>query len=418
MSKRNNLDSNLNPKSIEDTINDLINSSTIKRIVKQFKFLFSWFEKNKRDLPWRKSISKKSSKRNPYCVWISEIMLQQTRVNVVIDYYTRWMKKYPNIKSLAKAKQEEILLLWQGLGYYSRAKNILATAKDISKNHNGVFPKKHSEIIKLKGIGEYTAGAICSIAYEQPQALVDGNVERVIARFLCIELEVKKIRKQKLIWKILAEVITKVSPQIFNEALMELGATVCIPKNPKCEQCPLQKNCLAFQKNQQKQIPYKENQQKIINVFSSCFLIISSSEQLSQEPFILLEKRTVNNRLNQFWQIPTIEHHQEKLNFEDLKEIFDEKYLDEIKNQKIKKKDSDDFFVVKKIDIKKFKKQIIHFYTKYKIYLNSYSTKIWIKKINKNELLENEKFIFIPLKDIHQIPITTATKKILNGISL
>lgn len=413
MSKKN----NLNSKSIDDIINNLTNSATTNLIIKQFNSLFVWFEKNKRDLPWRKPISKKSSKRNPYCVWISEIMLQQTRVSVVIDYYFRWMKKYPNIKSLAKAKEEEVLLMWQGLGYYSRAKNILATAKDIFKDYNGIFPKKYSEIIKLKGIGEYTAGAICSIAYEQPQVLVDGNVERVIARLLCIKLEVKEIRKQKLIWKILEEVITKVPPQIFNEALMELGATVCIPKNPKCEQCPLQKNCLACQKNQQKQIPYKESQQKIMNVFSSCFLIIDSLKQLSQHPSILLEKRTTDNRLNQFWQIPTIEHHVEELNFEDLKEIFFEKYLEEMQNQKIRQKDSNDYFVIKKIDIEKFKKQIIHFYTKYKIYLNSYSTKIDIKKISKNKLLKSKKFIFVPLKDIDKIPITTATKKILNGIN-
>lgn len=404
-------------------------------LLQNSKTLFSWFLENQRSLPWRTG-----EKRSPYHVWISEIMLQQTKVSVVVDYYLRWMKKYPTIKKLAAATEQEILLLWQGLGYYNRAKNILKTAKIIQRDYGGNFPKKYSQIISLQGIGEYTTGAICSIAYHQAKVLVDGNVERVICRFLGLTTEVKIIRSKKIIWKLLEEVIEKVPPQIFNESLMELGAVICLPKKPKCCDCPLTKNCCSRQQKNQDKIPYKKIKQKLIKVYSSCLL---TSFRSHQKEFLILEKRIATSRLKGFWQLPTIEHHDKNLhlhkNLQTLENIFYQNYFKEnndffmhnfdsqvsksFQNKKINQNfQKEDFkFHLQKIKILNLKNNHIHFYTKYKIHLNVYSVKIKLTELKLNALqkekeLLNKKLFFIPMKKVHQIPLTTISKKILEQI--
>ena len=385
-------------------------------LLKNSPLLSFWFQENKRKLPWRKQEKKNSSQRNPYSVWISEIMLQQTKVSTVIDYYHRWMKKYPTLKKLAKAKEEEILLLWQGLGYYNRAKNILESAKKICTDYKGILPKEYSKIIKLKGIGEYTAGAICSIAYNQPYVLVDGNVERVICRFLSLEQEVKTIRKEKSIWKILEKVISSVHPQIFNEGLMELGAIICIPQNPKCNDCPLKKDCISYQKKNQNQLPYKKTKQKLIEVFSSCFFIIFQNS--SNKKFIILEKRISTSRLKNFWQLPTLEHHDKELSTENLQDIFNQNYFNQKEDFLLENiENNSEKIYLKKITIKKIENKKIHFYTKYKVNLNIYSTVIHFdKKNDRRKDIKNKKLFFLDIDNVNKIPLTTISKKVIKEL--
>lgn len=201
--------------------------------------LLSWYSKHKRDLPWRKT-------RDPYCIWISEIMLQQTQVITVIDYYQRFLSKFPTIQSLAQAPLEEVLAQWSGLGYYSRARNLQKAAQIIVEKHEGKFPQNPEDILALPGIGRYTLGALASIAFEQALALVDGNVIRVYSRLFAWKGSPSETAFQKKIWALAENILTwkrLSSYGDFNQALMELGATVCTPQSPTCLLCPLQNFC-------------------------------------------------------------------------------------------------------------------------------------------------------------------------------
>lgn len=229
--------------------------------------LHSWFRKEARILPWRQPISSSSKLRDPYRVWVSEIMLQQTQVVTVIPYFEKWMQKWPTLESLAKANQEDVLAAWAGLGYYSRARNIQATAIYITSELNGEFPKARKEIEGLKGIGPYTAGAILSLAFNQDEAILDGNLIRVFSRYYTLMGDPKSSANQKTLWEF-ANLWVKTLPkdsQTTNESLMELGARVCSPKNPNCTQCPLTENCKALQEGEVEYWPRPTpKQEKII----------------------------------------------------------------------------------------------------------------------------------------------------------
>lgn len=203
--------------------------------------LVYWYEKNKRDLPWRNT-------KDPYRIWISEVILQQTRVEQGLNYYHNFIETFPNVAVLAKATENEVLKAWQGLGYYSRARNLHAAAKDIVENFEGKFPNSHADVLKLKGIGPYTAAAITSIAYNLPYAAVDGNVTRVLSRIFDIEIAINTAKGKKKINTIANQCLSIDKPGTYNQAIMELGAMVCKPRNPNCENCPLLFKCLA-QKN-------------------------------------------------------------------------------------------------------------------------------------------------------------------------
>ena len=189
----------------------------------------------KRALPWRKT-------KNPYAIWISEIMLQQTQVNTVVPYYERWMKKFPTVQSLAGASLTEVLKAWEGLGYYRRARNLHETAKTVCEKFGGKFPDSKEELLKLPGIGRYTAGAVSSIAFGNPDPVLDGNVKRVLARILALRDPVDTGRGEKKLWKTAENWVKESkSPGDFNQALMELGALVCLPEKPQCGVCPVEK---------------------------------------------------------------------------------------------------------------------------------------------------------------------------------
>src|SRR6056297_2378040 len=220
-------------------------------MLKISKTLLTWYEQNKRPLPWRET-------NNPYSIWISEIILQQTRVNQGINYYYRFIKHFPDIYALANAPVEEVLKIWQGLGYYSRARNMHCAAHQIINNFEGKFPARFQDLLKLKGVGEYTAAAIASIAFHIPEPALDGNVYRVLSRLFGIAESPQKAKGKKIFKQKAFALIQNQPPGIFNQALMEFGALQCMPKNPDCHQCVLQNYCFAFQNKLVTELPVKK----------------------------------------------------------------------------------------------------------------------------------------------------------------
>ena len=217
-----------------------------------FENLIKWNRnENKREMPWK-------GERDPYKIWISEIILQQTRVQQGLAYYNRFIKTWPNVKSLAKADEQKVYKLWEGLGYYSRCRNLMATAKYINNELGGRFPEKYENILSLKGVGDYTAAAIASFAFNLPYAVVDGNVFRVLSRFFGIEIPVDTTEGKKLFKALANELIDKKNPAEYNQAIMDFGAIVCKTLLPLCSECPLQKKCIAFQKRLVSVLPLKE----------------------------------------------------------------------------------------------------------------------------------------------------------------
>ena len=221
--------------------------------------LISWYKKNQRDLPWRKT-------KDPYKIWLSEIMLQQTQVVQGLSYYLKFTEAFPTIKDLAKAPEDKVMRLWQGLGYYSRARNLHTTAKLVATEYKGFFPKTYDEIIALKGVGDYTAAAIASIAYDLPYAVVDGNVYRVLSRLFNLATPINSTQGKKEFQLLANELLNAKHAALHNSALMEFGALVCRPQNPQCETCVLQGHCLAFKNNTVAALPVKEKTIKIKHI--------------------------------------------------------------------------------------------------------------------------------------------------------
>ena len=228
--------------------------------------IISWYRANPRELPWRGTI-------DPYKIWLSEIILQQTRVAQGLPYYYAFSETYPTVKDLALAPESEVLRLWQGLGYYSRARNLHACAKYIWHELDGVFPNTYSELLKLKGVGNYTAAAISSFAYGEVQAVVDGNVFRVLARYFGIETDIASGKAKKEFEALANLLIPHHLPGEYNQAMMDFGARQCVPKNPDCTPCPLKETCFAFQKNLVKELPVKINKTKVRDRYLHYFII-------------------------------------------------------------------------------------------------------------------------------------------------
>lgn len=252
-----------------------------------------WFDKNKRNLPWR-------THSNPYKIWLSEIILQQTRVAQGTEYYNLFCKTFPDIHSLANTTEQEVLRLWQGLGYYSRARNLHYSAQYIVNELNGEFPNNYKDLLKLKGVGEYTAAAISSIAFNEAKAAIDGNAFRVFSRYFDIEMDISLYKTKKYFIELGNKIIDKSRPGDFNQAVMELGAMVCLPKNPKCEICPLNASCAALMKNKINKLPIKSKKVKIKHRNFN-FLEISDGEHF------ILNKRTQNDVWKNLFTLPLIE---------------------------------------------------------------------------------------------------------------
>jgi A/G-specific adenine glycosylase len=212
------------------------------------RLLLKWYKENGRELPWRDT-------KEPYKIWISEIILQQTRIAQGMEYYFLFLKKFPDIKSLANAEEKEVMKAWEGLGYYSRARNLHTTAKEIVEKYGGIFPGTYQELIKLKGIGPYTAGAILSIAFNQKVPAIDGNVKRILSRLFLIKEDINSTESAKKTHEIMELLLETANPSIFNQALMDLGSLICTPRQPDCYNCPLQYKCEAFNNNKQNELP-------------------------------------------------------------------------------------------------------------------------------------------------------------------
>jgi A/G-specific adenine glycosylase len=255
--------------------------------------LGQWYAIQKRDLPWRKTSS-------PYLVWLSEVILQQTRVAQGLDYYLRFTTRYPRIEDMANAPLDDVLKLWQGLGYYTRARNMHETAKFIVNNLNGVFPDSFGSLLKLRGIGKYTAAAIASISFKEPVAVVDGNVFRVLARFYGIHEPINTTRGRTFFEKRAAGILDRANPDIHNQAMMELGALVCVPRSPRCEDCPLEKECVARSRGIISLLPLKADKKKQrIRYFNYIFLHHGALTWLS--------KRTGKDIWHSLYEFPLFE---------------------------------------------------------------------------------------------------------------
>jgi A/G-specific adenine glycosylase len=264
--------------------------------------LLKWFSQNARDLPWRKT-------SDPYAIWISEIMLQQTQVKTVIPFWQRWMRELPSIQKLATAKSDKILKLWEGLGYYTRARNLQKAAQIICEKHAGKFPENFDDILALPGIGRYTAGAICSIAFNQPKPILDGNVIRVLTRVFGIPKNPRDRKTNEQLWNLAEELVansklkiknSKSSCSHFNQSLMELGALVCTPRQPKCVECPVKKICAARRENRVEELPNLEKRSEPTKRHFIAFLVANNNKFLvRQRP-----ADVVNARL---WEFPNIE---------------------------------------------------------------------------------------------------------------
>lgn len=220
--------------------------------------LIAWYKKNKRDLPWRNT-------SDPYKIWLSEIMLQQTQVAQGTSYYLKFTNTFPTVVSLAKAPEDQVMRLWQGLGYYSRARNLHAASKQIETLHKGVFPNTHSDIKNLKGVGDYTSAAIASFAFNLPYAVVDGNVYRVLARLFDLHTPINSSQGKKEFQLLADELLNNKQPALHNNAMMEFGALCCKPQNPQCHNCPVQSNCMAFANNTVSVLPVKTKKTNIKN---------------------------------------------------------------------------------------------------------------------------------------------------------
>ena len=271
---------------------------------KEVENLLNWYDKNKREFPWRKD-------KDPYHVWISEIMLQQTRIEAVIEYYKRFLKEIPSISELSVIEEDKLLKLWEGLGYYSRARNLKKAAKKVMEEYHGVFPKEYKDIIELPGIGEYTAGAISSICFQKKEVCIDGNVMRVYARLNYSNIDVQDKKEKKKVAQEIKKILPKETGE-FNQALMELGETICIPNGmPKCSICPLEEFCKAHKKGEESLIPEKKKKKEKEEEEYTVFLI--------QYKDLFAIKKRDSGLLKNMWEFP---NKKGMLSIQEIKNVF------------------------------------------------------------------------------------------------
>jgi len=341
------------------------------------KILTVWYQQNKRDLPWR-------AKNDPYWVWVSEIILQQTRVDQGTAYFLRFIERFPTVKTLAEAPENEVLKIWQGLGYYSRARNMHVAARQIMTEFNGLFPDTIINIEKLKGIGSYTAAAIASIAFDLPYAAIDGNVYRVLSRVFGIETAIDTMTGKKEFNNLANELLDPQNPATFNEALMEFGALQCTPKNPDCNKCPFVDQCVAFSQNKIAKLPFKSKKTKVTNRFFNYLFI-------RQEKYFYLEKREEKDIWRNLYQFPLIESSRE-LTIEEL-----------VINDQFKS-----IFFDSSITIDSVSPEIIHILTHRKLH---------VRFIEITILRSDKKFPWIKIlsEDIHDYPIPKLIDNFLMG---
>lgn len=260
--------------------------------------IIDWYRRNKRELPWRGT-------KNPYFIWLSEIILQQTRVDQGMSYYLKFVSNYPTVEALANAAEQQVLNDWQGLGYYSRARNLHQAAKDMQTRHQGLFPQDYKQILELKGVGEYTAAAIASFAFDQPHAVLDGNVFRVLSRVFDIALPIDSTSGKKEFRQLAQSLLPEKDADSYNQGIMEFGALYCVPKKPDCPNCILNSQCLAFQNKTVEQRPVKIGKTKIRPRYFY-YLVISNDKEL------ILSKRIQNDIWKHLYEFPHFEFEEQQ----------------------------------------------------------------------------------------------------------
>lgn len=330
--------------------------------------LLNWYALHKRDLPWRKT-------NNPYYIWISEIMLQQTQVQTVIPYYEHFIQTFPTISSLATASLEDVYKCWEGLGYYSRAKNLQVAAKTIIEKYNGIFPNKYETILELKGIGPYTASAISSIAFNIPKGVVDGNVLRIFSRLYNDNQNIALDKTKKEYQTLCDTLISKDDPSSFNQALMDLGATICKPKHPLCENCPVQSHCQAYIHKKQLLLPVNIKKLKHTDIhyitciieYDNKYFLIKNKEGLLSDLYGLIQ-----------YNVESVYSFEEK---------FKEEYNEEI-------------------EVTEFYKEVKHVF----------SHRTWRMQVYKARFLKQPNLKLYNFQEMNLIPIATAHKKIIQNI--
>lgn len=325
------------------------------------KPLIAWYQIHKRDLIFRNT-------RNPYHIWVSEIMAQQTQIKTMLPYYFRWMEAFPTIKDLAAAEEQEVLKLWEGLGYYSRARNLHKGAKLIVEKYDGIFPTTLSDIESIPGIGDYSSRAIYSIAYNKPAIAIDGNVIRLASRYYCSSLDYTKVKNKESLKARLFELQSGCEPNQFTQALMELGALVCTPKNPQCESCPLKGSCQAYRSDTVANYPFKKVKKPIPDEYYRCFVCV-------EQDAILLSLHKEDSLMEGYYRLPQLTADQD-IPFEQAE----------------------------------FTSQLTHTYSHKHWHIDVYRCQGYLP-------IEKE-WIFYPLHKLHELPMIGAHRKILLQLGL
>ena len=353
------------------------------------KILIAWYKKNKRDLPWRKT-------QDPYKIWLSEIILQQTRIEQGMAYYFKFVNHFPDVHKLANASEHDILKLWQGLGYYSRARNLHKTALFVANDLNGHFPNKYEELLKLIGIGEYTAAAISSIAFGEPHPVVDGNVMRFLSRFYGIETPVDTNTGKKTIKNLATHLIDRQQPGEFNQAVMEFGALYCKPQNPDCGSCVFRNECKAFMGNKVEIIPVKSRQVLQRNRYFHYLFIVWANK------LVYIRKRSGQDIWRNLYDFPLIEKHQPVTQKKIVEEILNYLGNDLINNPQITISTDYRHILTHQVILARF----------YTIML--YDSEPF-QKINS---LHGNNWDAVELKNLHQYPVPRLIEKFLKKNSI
>jgi len=343
--------------------------------------ILNWYSENKRNLPWRET-------SDPYKIWVSEIMLQQTRVSTAIPYYQRFLNEFPTVYDLALADRQHVLKLWEGLGYYSRARNLQDAARMVIDKYDGNLPDTLSEIKTLKGIGPYTAAAILSIAFQKPHAVVDGNVLRVLSRYFGIIDDIRNQQTKNGIQQLASEVIPHSNPGDFNQAVMELGATICLPSNPLCESCPISAACNAFKSAMTEKIPYKSPSKKIPHYDIGVGILFNNKNQ------VLIALRPEDVMLGGLWEFPGGKRKKD----EDIRDTVRRELQEELG---VEAEILEEFMTVK------------HAYSHFRITLKSYICKI---RKGKPEPVSSQEIKWIDLTDIDRYPFPKANKDLVQRL--
>ena len=343
--------------------------------------LLPWFSANKRAMPWRNN-------RTPYRVWISELMLQQTRVDQVIPYFNRFMKRFPSMKSLAAASQEDVLKMWEGLGYYSRARNLHKTARIIATRHKGRFPGNAEEIVALPGIGSYTAAAIGSLAFNLDLAVLDGNVIRVLSRLFAYAKDTRSTVAKKELQQFADTLLVKGEAGDFNEAMMELGATLCLPKNPQCGGCPLSKVCLGHQSGRPTDYPVKAPKKKVPHI------VVGAAVITNRKGDVLIAQRRDEDMLGGLWEFPGGK--------QETGETIQQCIVRELKEELGINAETGDFLVTVK-----------HAYSHFTMEMHTYFAKI---KSGRPRPLHCQDFQWMKISDLRRVPYSKADLYIIEEL--